>query len=128
MSLMNCLQRRNALLSLLEIAVFFFIITPLYFIVPVVIAAGVSKSVTIPDASFFNLIAWVGCLPVWLEVLVAGGYILLVIFCWVPGDEGTNDSEVRAFTYFALVCLVLGGFLLQKYAGFVSQMIKNFTE
>jgi len=57
-------------------------------------------------------------IPVWLWVVLAVGYLLIVTVWWSPGDEKANNTELIALAVVVVVAAIAGGiFVEHKYGG-----------
>lgn len=132
MSILKRLGVHNAILSFVEIAFFFLVMTGLYFGVLSAIYAVAAKAagkvtfwmVVMPLAPG-NLGAWLGMLPAWMWILEGLGYLLLVTIYWAPGDQRVDESEMRGFVIFVVAALAAVAVWLQMH-GYLSQLAGTF--
>jgi len=125
MSLTRRLGVHNALLSFVEILVFFRVISWAYFALIGLMYALFSGQVGRVSGSMVamwnfpvGLSSWFVVVPVWMWILMGLGYLLLITIYWAPGEEATSQSELKGFVLFVLVGLVVGGIYIQlKYQG-----------
>jgi hypothetical protein len=122
----------SAVLSFLEIALFFLVITGLYFGVLSAIYAVAAKTAGRLTFSMVampfrpgNLGAWLGILPAWMWILEGLGYLLVITIYWAPGDQGLDETELRGFVVFLVTALVAVAVWLQM-RGYLSQLAGIF--
>jgi len=133
MSLTRRLGVKNAVVSFVEILVFFRVISWAYFALICLMYALFSGQIGRVTGSMvamwtfpLGLGAWFDVVPIWMWILVGLGYLLLIKIYWAPGDEAANESELKGFVLFALLGLVAGGIYIQaKYSG-ISMVARTF--
>jgi hypothetical protein len=132
MSLLKRLGIHSAVLSFVEIVLFFLVITGLYFgllssLYAVVAgsAAKVSASMVFVPLMPSNLGDWAGILPAWMWILEGLGYLLLITIYWSPGEAEVDESELRGFVIFVVTALVALAVWLQAH-GWLSQLAGVF--
>ena len=109
MSILARMGLHSALLSFLEMVVFFGVISMIYFVG----IAGVHATATQvlpPEGATWGgtLAAWFSALPAWLWIGMGLGYVALLTVYWAPGNPEANEAELRAFLLLAGVLLVTG--------------------
>ena len=134
MSLLRRLGINSAVLSFLEIILFFLVITGLYFGLLSTIYAFVGGardrltfSMVFMPLGPSNLGAWAGILPAWMWIVEGLGYLFLVTIYWAPGEDSVNASELRGFVIFVIVALAVLAVWLQMH-GYLSQLAGTFWE
>jgi hypothetical protein len=134
MSILKRLGINSAVLSFLEIALFFLVITGLYFgllstIYALVRGAGgqLTFSMVLMPLGPSSLGAWTGILPAWMWIVEGLGYLFLVTVYWAPGEDSVNTSELRGFVIFVIVALVVLAVWLAMH-GYLSQLAETFWE
>ena len=131
MSILKLLGVRSSILSFLEVALFFLLITPIYFsCVSSVYAVFTKNAVTarmflMPYESG-SLAAWSGILPIWMWIVAAAGYLLLVTLYWAPGETTTNETELRGLVIFAMAAFAAGCVWLQLSGHYLSNVAGLF--
>lgn len=101
------------LLSFVEMFVFLGLSVAYVLIVALIhfLFAGPSLAAETP---FFDVGAWLAVLPWWMYLLLALGYLGLVIIYWAPGDEQYSAVELWAFTTFLVLLLAALGIGYRK--------------
>jgi len=140
MSLMARTRSRHVLLSLLEMVLFFLLVTPLFFIAMSLACSGIGHLFELMKfgdfwdnlssqkvLSVWLVLPWLGALPVWVWIVDGVGYLGLVTLYWVPGDEAVNQTERRAFALFLLIALVaFFAYLLRWHAAALRAIFDDF--
>ncbi len=127
MGFVTKLGARSTLLSLIEVVVFFAIITTAYFAAVSVLYRGLAGWAVAPPegsgggpfwASAPRWLGWVlGSLPAWMYFLEGVGYLALITVYWAPVDEQADVVEVRAFGVFLLGVMLTTGLVLWRTLG-----------
>lgn len=113
MSILKALGIRSVVASFLEVALFFLVVTPLYFSLLATIYALSSGqggqldwAVTVLPLAPSSLGRWAGILPVWMWAVELVGYLLLVTIYWAPGEKGLDRAELGGLMIFLIVAVV----------------------
>lgn len=147
MSILKALGIRNMLLSLLEVIVFFAVITPVYFVLLAGIYAGASRAelgvdlkAIAPPETFLSAASWgvqaachligrlAAVLPVWMWVVQVAGYLLLITIYWSPGDAPLDHAELGGLVLFVLLVGVTGLAWLELSYHAVSGTVRTFWQ
>ena len=129
MSILKAIGVRSAILSFLEIALFFLVITPLYFsTVGTICALATGQSVTTGMflMPYAHLDQWSGILWIWMWLIEAVGYLLLITIYWAPGEAGLDEVELRGLVIFSLAAAVVGAVWLQTHGQYLSNIASTF--
>ena len=127
MSLMALLKVRSTIASFFEM-IFFCAVSALYFAAVIglyMLYASATKTVALEKLTYGD---WPGQLPTWLWIVMGIGYLALITFYWVPGDDETNKVELRAFAVFLVVAAIAGVVYLTLQYGLVFGLLKNLKE
>jgi len=118
MSLLRRWGLRGAAFSFVEMILFFLILTPIYLAGVSYAFLGIIRDVpSLPAFQWPHAPAWlaaaltagIAALPIWVILLLAGGYFVILVFYWIPGRREDNDAELRGFAVFLLAAIVAGG-------------------
>lgn len=95
--------------SFLEAAIFFLFITPVYWLATSVLYILIAAITASAKWDLLRYPAdWVASLPVWVWILQAGGFLLLITIYWTPRDKRINDAQVRGLVMFLLTAALIG--------------------
>jgi len=116
MSLMVRLELRSTILSLVEMILFFGVISAAYLLgtnfIFAVVADRLGRATVYP---FWDVAAWFRAPPWWAYALEGAGYLALLTIYWSPGDEEQNRAEVRAFGVFLMLVAAAAGWWVNHW-------------
>lgn len=117
MSLMTRMGIRSTAASLFEILVVFSMVSFICSLVPAGVWALLAHMIRgVPFGHWYDFREWYAAMPVWMWFVELMAWTLLVIVYWTPGDEGANNTELRAFAFaFAILAAGAVGFLEHRF-------------
>lgn len=124
MSILKALGIRSTLLSLLEVALFFVLLTPLYFC----LLGGIYVLAARPelDPNLGVIVRLAAVMPVWMWAIQIAGYLLLITIYWSPGEAAQDRAELGALVGCLTLAAVGGLAWLELSHGAVSGTIWTF--